>query len=85
MKLNIFSIYDEKAQAYNTPFFQSHVGQAIRGFQDLCKDSQSTLFGHPEDFSLYHVGEFDDNDAKIISFPEPRLVSRATEFRAVSV
>jgi len=80
MKLNVFTIFDEKAQAYNVPFFQSHVGQAIRSFSDLVQDPKSTLQKHPSDFSLYHIGEFDDGDARIVSFPEPRLVSRASEF-----
>lgn len=80
MKINTFSIYDEKAQAFNVPFFQTHVGQAIRSFSDLAKDPQSTISRHPEDYHLYHIGEFDDHDAKIVSFNEPRLVARATEF-----
>jgi len=80
MKLNVFSIYDEKAQAYNAPFFQSAVGQAMRSFCDLAKDEKTSINRHPEDFALYHIGEFDDTDAKIVSFAEPRFLARATEY-----
>jgi len=80
MKLNIFSIYDEKSQAYNSPFFQSAVGQALRSFCDLAKDDKTTISRHPEDYSLYHIGEFDDSTSKIISYNEPRFLARATEY-----
>lgn len=80
MKMNVFSVYDEKAKAYNTPFFQAHVGQAIRSFNDLVSDPITTIHNHPEDYHLYHIGEFDSDNAKFVSFPEPRLISRASEF-----
>jgi len=80
MKTNIFSIFDEKAQAFTSPFFQPAVGQAMRAFNDLVVDSKTTIYSHPEDFSLYHIGVFDDNDAQVESFPQPRLLARATEF-----
>lgn len=80
MKLNIFSVYDEKAQAYNTPFFQAHIGQAIRSFSDLVSDTKTTLNKHPEDYSLYHIGDYDDTNGKIVSFTEPKFLSRATEY-----
>lgn len=80
MKLNIFSIFDEKAEAYSTPFFQSHVGQALRSFSDLALDDKASISRHPQDYSLYHIGEFDPCSSHIISYPEPRLLARASEF-----
>jgi len=80
MKINIFSIFDEKAQAFTSPFFQPAVGQALRAFSDLSADSKTTICAHPEDFSLYHIGVFDDFDAQVESFKQPRLLARASEF-----
>ena len=60
MKHKIFSIYDEKAQAYLPPFFLPTVGMAKRAFADCC-NSDSHQFGkHPADFTLFELGEFDD-------------------------
>lgn len=79
MKIQIFSIYDEKAKAYVNTFFQPHVGQALRAFVNTTKDPKTQIHNNPEDFSLYHIGEFDDSSANIKSFNEPRFLSKATE------
>lgn len=80
MKLNIFSIYDEKAKAHNTPFFQAHIGQAIRHFQDLSTNTETTINKHPSDYSLYHVGTWDDNNATLTTLTPPKFLSKASEF-----
>lgn len=85
MKVNIFGIFDEKAQAYGTPFFKPHVGQALRDFGDLARDTQSVICKHVEDYSLYHLGEFDPISGKFVSFNEPRFIARASEFSAAPV
>lgn len=60
MEMQIFSVYDSKAQAFQKPFFAPTVEFAIRSFRAAVNapgDDGLTLF--PEDFTLYHVGEFD--------------------------
>lgn len=65
MKTCIYSVFDSKAAVYGTPFFMPNDGMAIRAFSDLVNDSKSTLWNHPEDFSLFRVGSFDDQVAKL--------------------
>ena len=61
MKYGMFSIYDEKAQAYLPPFILPETGMAIRTFGD-CINSQEHQFGkHPADYTLYQIAEFDDD------------------------
>lgn len=79
MKMSMFGIYDEKSLSYGTPFFQPQVGQGMRTFSDLAKDAQSSISKHPEDYSLYHLGDYDDFTGKIVSFDVPHLLQRATE------
>ena len=76
----IFSIYDEKAEVYNTPFFQGTVGMALRSFQELVRDNESMLFKYPEDYILYRIGEYDDKTGQIISETNPLYIARATEY-----
>ena len=60
MILQVVSIYDSAAQCYSQPSFVPTVGSAVRSFQDLLNDSNSQCAKHPEDFSLFHLGTFND-------------------------
>lgn len=63
MILNVFTIYDVKAAVYAAPFFAPTVGVAKR----LCLQSMSadtTWAQFPDDFTLFHLGEFDDQSAR---------------------
>ncbi len=67
MKMKVYSVFDNKGGNYGTPFFALEDGIAARLFTDLVQDNQSTVNRHPEDFSLFKVGEFDDREGKIKS------------------
>ncbi len=60
MKLCVYSVFDVKSGIFNTPFFQINDNVARRSFMDLVNDPQSLLYKHPEDFTLWRLGEFDD-------------------------
>lgn len=55
-----FAVMDIKAAAYNTPFFMANNALAIRAFSDLVNDTRSKVNSHPEDYTLYFIGDFDD-------------------------
>ena len=64
-----FSIYDSGAQAYLPPFILPRDEMAQRTFGDAC-NSESHQFGaHPEDYTLFRLGTWDDESA--IFTPEP--------------
>lgn len=60
MKTKIFTVYDVKAQANMTPFFMQSTGQAVRAFEDTVNDPKSAFNKHPEDYTLFEIGTFDD-------------------------
>jgi len=63
MKHLLFTVYDEKAEMFMSPFFVPTLGLAIRAFAD-CVNSDDHHFGkHPQDYTLFGLGEFDDSDA----------------------
>lgn len=66
-KLQIFSVFDKKAVAYLQPFYYQQKGQAIRAFEDSVNNPETAFNKHPEDFSLYLLGEFDDTTGEITS------------------
>lgn len=59
MKMKLCSIYDSKAGAWLNPMSFQSTGQAIRSFGDAVNDGKSEFWKHPEDYTLFVVGEFD--------------------------
>jgi len=80
MTTKIFALHDGKAKFFQVPFFMPTVGMALRGFQDLCLDPQTMVYKHPEDFTLYEIGAFDDQTATFIPLSPINLIATATEY-----
>jgi len=59
---NMFTVYDSKAEAYLPPFYEQTKGSALRAFMDTCSRPDHPFYKHPEDYTLFHLGSFDDND-----------------------
>ena len=79
MKYGMFSIYDEKAQAYLPQFILPETGMAIRTFGD-CVNSQEHQFGkHQADYTLYQIAEFAD-DAGLPS-PDKQTIHNVIELK----
>lgn len=77
MKHKIYSIFDEKAQIFNTPFFMDNDNMAVRAFNDLASDKQSAIYLHPEDYRLYELGSFENVEGVIIPVDRPRFICNA--------
>ena len=67
----IYSIYDSKAEVYSPTFTANNNGDAIRAFQNDIQKGQSMLATNPEDFTLFHLGEWDDEKGKYIMVDAP--------------
>lgn len=80
MKFLAFSVYDEKVQAFNAPFFAPTVGSAVRSFADIVNDERSRIHQHPGDYVLYQVGTFDDEDASFESKVPPVRLGAGQEY-----
>lgn len=80
MKLLAFSVYDEKVQAFNAPFFQTTLGQAVRSYSDIVNDAESVIHRHPGDYVLYHMGEFDDGEGTFTSQVPPVRLGSGLEY-----
>ena len=80
MRVNCYSIFDMKSLTYGTPFFSLNESVARRDFGDLTREPSSTVFRHPEDFRLFHVGVFDLDNGVFDSLTSPHFVCDALEF-----
>ena len=71
MKLQIISVFDSKANQYMTPFYQATIGQARRIFSDIINNPEHQFSKNPEDYSLFHLGEYDDTTGKFDMIATP--------------
>ncbi len=78
MEMVICAIFDKATSAYMRPFPAQTIGQALRQFSDEANREGTPINAHPEDYSLFHLGNFYDNNAKLEPL-EPRCVGRAHE------
>lgn len=79
-KINIFAVFDKKAVSYLQPFYFPQKGQAIRSFEDAVNDPQTSFNKHPEDYSLFKLGEFDDQSG-IIKSSNPEFIEEALNLK----
>lgn len=81
MILQVVCVRDRGSQAFGQPNFVLSIGGATRGFTDEVNrvDPNNVMNKHPEDFEFYHLGTFDDQDAKLELFDRPRLVCVAKD------
>lgn len=78
MRYGIFTVRDAAMNAFMLPFVVQHRGVAIRSFRDEANKSDSPINKHPQDYSLWETGEFEDSDG--ILYPiTPQLVVQAKD------
>lgn len=78
MEQMMYSIWDEKAKAYATPFFSANEQTALRAFAHVCNDPGTLINQNPGDFKLYQIGDFDMNDGELIACDKPKFVEHAS-------
>lgn len=82
--VSVVAVLDKGAEAYMTPVFFVTDAVAIRDFLGEAKNANSMFNRHPQDFSLYKFGVFDDNTGKFDLFGEPKFLVSALHAQNVS-
>lgn len=72
MRLNVYVIFDTASGSTRPPFFLQADGEANRLFLDLATNQDSDIGKHPEDYSIYRIGTYDNNAMTL--HPEPAEV-----------
>lgn len=68
----VFTIYDSKASAYLPPFIMHKNEMALRLFTDCCNDKEHQFGKNAQDYTLFNIGEFDDNRGDVTKgLPNP--------------
>lgn len=61
----VIVVKDIKLGLYETPFVVRHAGEAIREWDDVRKDPKTKFGKHPEDYELYQVATFNEENAEM--------------------
>jgi len=64
MKRVVVAVFDSATGTFGQPFFVPAEGAAVRSFRDEVNRSaaDNSLFMHPEDYTLYALGKYDDEE-----------------------
>lgn len=83
-KLDIFTIFDTKANAYLQPFFSINRDTARREFSKAVNgDGQFNQFA--EDYSLFHLGNFDQDEGTFELSEAPHHICNAINLKALDL
>lgn len=78
--LNIFSVYDSKAEAFTQPFFSATSGTAIRSFEQAANDQEHHFNKHAADYTLFHLGSFEETSGEFEILPAKVNLGLAINF-----
>ena len=81
MKLKIFTVYDSKAETYLPPFYMKTKGEAVRGWITTLNDPQSSFCQYPADFTLFELGDYDDQDSSFNLHETKQVIGNGLEYK----
>lgn len=84
MIMRMYALLDEKSKLYGKPFYAHQDGEALRSFGDVVNDKNTAPGKFPADFTLWKIGEWDDNTG-IIKSSKPSYLAKALDFVKVEV
>lgn len=73
----ILAIKDQKAEYFMDPQTYKTIGEAERTFQQIANDPKTLVHTNPEDFVLFHIGEFDTSKGVVHHNAVPKPIMRA--------
>lgn len=76
--VRIFSVYDSAVGAYLRLFQSMTEAEAMRALTVACWDPNNQFHTHAEDFSLMHVGDFDDVSGEVTPCVPSRVCGLAS-------
>lgn len=80
---NVYSVFDRKAISFGALIFFVNDDMAKRGVADLMRaGGDGPMFMYPEDFALYRVGAFNQDNGLLLQLDAPLLVCSMDEFKA---
>lgn len=75
MKIKCYAVLDHKLSEFHLAVFDIKDQGAIRQFTDAVLDKQTKWNKHPEDYSLWKIGEFDTEKGELKGCIQQNLIN----------
>lgn len=82
MTYEMYTLYDSCSQSYNNPFYFLNDNIAKRAAIDLLKRGETEISNHPEDFTMFKIGQYDPQTAEITIYDTKIPLIRMHELAA---
>jgi len=82
MKLKMYSVFDSKVTAYRSPLCLRTRGEMLREWGDLVNDPTTQFAKYPADFTLFEIGDFDQETGAIECYEAKIALGTALDFQA---
>lgn len=77
----VFCLKDQKSSTYGPPFTMENSGFAIRMIQEGLQQGQAVWAKHPQDFSLFELGEYEPETGIIKTYDNKNCVGLVQDFK----
>ena len=81
MEKKIYTVFDAKVEAYLDIFLARTHGEALRSFSDAVGQDGHPFSEHPEDYTLFYVGDF-DVDSGVVTSANHVPLGKAIDFKS---
>lgn len=80
MKMQVYAIQDLKVGGFANPVTTINDAVMRRMFHTIVTDVGSVVNKYPEDYTVFHIAEFDTETAQFTNNTTPRLIANGMEF-----
>jgi len=79
--MKLFTVYDSKAHYYSDPHMARNSAEAIRDFAQEANNHKSKICAYPADYTLFEIGEWDDQSGVVTMHKTHINLGIAQEFK----
>lgn len=79
MRVLAYAVWDDAVKAFIPPFWSRSEGEAKRSFMAACRDQKGFKLAHAADYTLFHIGYFDDASGLLEATSAPGRVMTGLE------
>ena len=77
MRQGLYAIFDTASGVYDGPLRGQADGVVVRQFCDMAAGSEHPVAQHPEDFTLFKIGYFNDGTGELEGCVPEKLINGA--------